>query len=267
MGIFRFDRSGADRRVRGEAERGRLRQIGPSLPPGAAFASHPSEQALRRVDGHLRLLARRAARDPARAGARARLRARVIPAALGRYQRAARSCTAATGPTWAPSESFYDANIMLTRAGCAFSFYDPQRPDLHAPAVPAAARGSADCTVEDAIVAEGCFLERAAIARLGRRHPHAHSARRQDPAIGAARRRLLRADRRGAPTHASGPSSASAATSCSTASSSTRTRASATAPGWSTSRRPGRADGDGYYIRERHHHRPEGRDGGARHRR
>ena len=53
--------------------------------------------------------------------------------------------------------SFYDANIMLTRAGSPFKFYDPHRPIFtHARFLP----GSRliDCTVKNSIVAEGSSL-------------------------------------------------------------------------------------------------------------
>ena len=70
----------------------------------------------------------------------------MIPAALTRYKRAGLSRTAATGPTSAPSSSFYEANIMLTRADAPFSFYDPTSPDLHARALPAAVASWCDCS-------------------------------------------------------------------------------------------------------------------------
>ena len=61
--------------------------------------------------------------------------------------------------------SFYDANIMLTRSGAPFKFYDPRRPIFtHARFLPGAR--FSDCRVKDAIVAEGCYLDRATIEAL-----------------------------------------------------------------------------------------------------
>ena len=59
-------------------------------------------------------------------------------------------------------DSFYDANIMLTRPGARFNFYDPHRPIYTHPRFLPGSRLS-DSTVRDAIVAEGCFLDRCAI--------------------------------------------------------------------------------------------------------
>ena len=60
----------------------------------------------------------------------------IIPAALGRYRVNAylfRGYWADVGTV----ASFYDANIMLTRPGAPFKFYDPRPADLHARALPA----------------------------------------------------------------------------------------------------------------------------------
>src|SRR5258708_25321059 len=51
---------------------------------------------------------------------------------------------------------------MLARAGAPFKFYDPRRPIYTHPRFLPGARLS-DCTVRDAIIAEGCFLERSRI--------------------------------------------------------------------------------------------------------
>ena len=54
--------------------------------------------------------------------------------------------------------SFYDANIGLTQRGASFRFYDPDRPIYTRPRFLPAAR-FASCSVRDALVAEGAFLE------------------------------------------------------------------------------------------------------------
>jgi len=85
----------------------------------------------------------------------------IIQAALGRYRVNAylfRGYWADVGTV----SSFYDANIMLTRPGAPFRFYDPRRPIFtHARFLPGAR--FSDCRVRDAIVAEGCYLDRASV--------------------------------------------------------------------------------------------------------
>jgi glucose-1-phosphate adenylyltransferase len=85
----------------------------------------------------------------------------IIPAALGRYTVKAhlfRGFWADVGTV----SSYYDANLMLTRPGAPFKFYDPRRPIYtHARFLPGARLS--DCTARDAIIAEGCFVDRATI--------------------------------------------------------------------------------------------------------
>ena len=106
-----------------------------------------------------------------------------------------------------------------------------------------------DCTVRDAIVAEGCYLDRCTIEEsvVGiRTTSSAAPTITRSVLLGAD---YLRGRRCGAGAGRRVRASASAATSCWTASSSTRTRGSATARGWSTKAGLEHADGDGYYIR------------------
>jgi glucose-1-phosphate adenylyltransferase len=85
----------------------------------------------------------------------------VIPAALDKYRVHAylfRGYWADVGTVL----SFYDANIMLTRPGAPFQFYDPRRPIYtHARFLPGAR--FSDCNIREAIVAEGCYVDRATI--------------------------------------------------------------------------------------------------------
>jgi glucose-1-phosphate adenylyltransferase len=55
--------------------------------------------------------------------------------------------------------SFYDANIMLTRPGTPFTFYDARRPTYTHPRFLPGARLST-CTVRNVIIAEGSYLDR-----------------------------------------------------------------------------------------------------------
>jgi glucose-1-phosphate adenylyltransferase len=58
--------------------------------------------------------------------------------------------------------TFYDANIMLTRADAPFNFYDPYRPIYTHPRFLPGSRLS-ECAVRNTIIAEGCHLERCTI--------------------------------------------------------------------------------------------------------
>ena len=118
----------------------RLGEIGQSIPP-APPSRRTRRQAVHRLDGHLRVLARRAAR-----GARSRTRAdfgrEIIPSALGRYRVNAylfRGYWADVGTV----ESFYDANIMLTQPRRAVQVLRSAPADLHARRGSCPARGSA----------------------------------------------------------------------------------------------------------------------------
>lgn len=81
----------------------------------------------------------------------------MIPAALERHRVHAymhRGYWADVGTV----DSFYDANIMLTRPGSPFRFYDPRRPIYTHPRFLPGSRLS-DCAVRDVIIAEGCYLD------------------------------------------------------------------------------------------------------------
>jgi glucose-1-phosphate adenylyltransferase len=80
----------------------------------------------------------------------------VIPSALDRYRVNSylfRGFWADVGTV----ASFYDANIMLTKPGSPFKFYDPTRPIFtHARFLPGSRL--VDARVHNAIVSEGCYL-------------------------------------------------------------------------------------------------------------
>jgi glucose-1-phosphate adenylyltransferase len=59
-------------------------------------------------------------------------------------------------------ESFYDANVMLGKSAAPFRFWDPTRPIYtHLRHLPGSRL--TDCHLKDAIVADGCFLDRCEI--------------------------------------------------------------------------------------------------------
>jgi glucose-1-phosphate adenylyltransferase len=160
MGIFRFDRTGRIIAFEEKPRPERLAEIGQSVPAHATFAGHSPDKPFMASMGIyvfsrdvlLDLLAKDDAKDFGR---------EIIPAALDAYRVSSyefRSYWADVGTVG----SFYDANIMLTRPGAPFSFYDPRRPVYTHPRFLPGSRLS-DCTVRRAIVAEGCYLDRCTI--------------------------------------------------------------------------------------------------------
>src|SRR5262249_28264563 len=138
----------------------RLQAIGPSIPPGATFgASTPDKPFVASMgiyvfsrDVLLEALERDGATDFGR---------EVIPSALGQYRVNSylhRGYWADVGTV----QSFYDANIMLTQPGAPFRFYDARCPIYTHPRFLPGARFS-DCSIHDAIIAEGCYVDRATI--------------------------------------------------------------------------------------------------------
>jgi glucose-1-phosphate adenylyltransferase len=160
MGIFRFDRSGQIVAFEEKPKPDRLAEIGQSIPPGSTFAGHTPDKPFVASMGVyvfsrdvlLEAIEHEGATDFGR---------QIIPAALGRYRVNAylfRGYWADVGTV----SSFYEANIMLTRSGAPFKFYDPRRPIYtHARFLPGAR--FSDCRIGDAIVAEGCYLDRSTI--------------------------------------------------------------------------------------------------------
>src|SRR5688572_4329505 len=55
-------------------------------------------------------------------------------------------------------QAFYDVNLMLTRRGGPFNFFHPTRPIYTRPRFLPASR-LYQCTIDEAIVAEGCYLD------------------------------------------------------------------------------------------------------------
>jgi glucose-1-phosphate adenylyltransferase len=155
MGIFRFDRSGRIVAFEEKPKTDRLREIGQSIPPGSTHVGHTPDKPFVASMGVyvfsrdvlLEMLAADSAKDFGR---------EVIPASLDRYRVSAylfRGFWADVGTV----ASFYDANIMLTGPGAPFKFYDAHRPIYTHPRFLPGSR-LADCTVREAIVAEGCYL-------------------------------------------------------------------------------------------------------------
>ena len=156
MGIFRFDRVGRIVAFEEKPKPERLHDIGQSIPPGAALATHEADKPFVASMGiyvfsrHvlLEMLAANDAKDFGR---------EVIPSALDRYTVSAclyRGYWADVGTV----ESFYLANIMTTQPAAPFRFYDAHRPIYTHPRFLPGSRLS-DCSVRDVVIAEGCYLD------------------------------------------------------------------------------------------------------------
>ena len=160
MGILRFDRDGQIVAFEEKPDAARLAEIGRSIPAGASFAGHLQDKPFVASLGiyvfSREVLFEVLAQDEATDFGRG-----IIPHALNHYEVQAhlfRGYWADVGTI----QSFYDANVMLTQPGAPFSFYDPRRPIYTRPRFLPGAR-LADCAVRDAIIAEGCDIDRCAI--------------------------------------------------------------------------------------------------------
>src|ERR1051325_1977533 len=179
MGIFRFDREGQIVAFEEKPNAARLAQIGQSIPQGATFSGHSPEKPFVASMGiylfSREVLLEAISRDNATDFGRG-----VIPHALTNYRVHAhlfRGYWADVGTV----ESFYDANLMLTRADAPFSFYDSRCPIYtHARFLP----GSRliGCDIREAIVCDGCAIdpctiEQSIIGIRTRIHPGARISR------------------------------------------------------------------------------------------
>jgi len=161
MGIFTFDAQGGITGFEEKPNRDRLAHLGPSQGLGAGFQMpDPGRPYIASMGIYLftrkvllELLEQQAGLDFGR---------ELIPAAITRYRVLAfshRDYWADVGTI----NSFYDANIMLTRHDAPFNFYHATRPIYtHARFLPPSRlRG---CDLRDVLVAEGCFIEDATIS-------------------------------------------------------------------------------------------------------
>jgi glucose-1-phosphate adenylyltransferase len=160
MGIFRFDLSGQIVAFEEKPKADRLAQIGQSIPANATFARHTPDKPFVASMG-VYVFSRDVLLDMLHGDAATDFGREVIPRALERY----RVSSHVFDGYWADVgtvDSFYDANIMLTQASAPFTFYDPRRPIYTHPRFLAGAR-LVDCVAREAIIAEGCFLDRCTV--------------------------------------------------------------------------------------------------------
>jgi glucose-1-phosphate adenylyltransferase len=162
MGIFRFDHSGQIVAFEEKPNAARLAEIGQSIPKGAVFSGHSPEKPFVASMG-VYVFSRDALLDIVSSGDATDFGREVIPAALDKYRVQPylfRNYWADVGTI----ESFYNANMLLTIPKAPFRFYDPHRPIFTHPRFLPGSR-MADCTIREAIVAEGCYLGSCTVER------------------------------------------------------------------------------------------------------
>jgi glucose-1-phosphate adenylyltransferase len=160
MGIFRFDSTGQIVAFEEKPKRERLDEIGRSIPPGAMVTGHAADKPFVASMG-VYVFSRDVLLEAIEEAGATDFGRQIIPAALGRYRVNAhlfRGYWADVGTV----ASFYEANLMLTRQGSPFTLHDPGRPIYTRARFLPGARLN-DCTARDAIVAEGCVIDRATI--------------------------------------------------------------------------------------------------------
>jgi glucose-1-phosphate adenylyltransferase len=156
MGIFRFDRAGQIVAFEEKPDADRLAQIGRSIPTGSNFGGTTGDKPFVASMG-IYVFSRDVLLETLERHGGTDFGKEIIPAALGTHRVKAylyRGYWADVGTI----PSFYDANIMLTRPGAPFRFYDPRRPIYTHPRFLPGARFNG-CAVNNAIIVEGCFLD------------------------------------------------------------------------------------------------------------
>ena len=157
MGILRFDRDGQIIAFEEKPDAARLAEIGRSIPVGASFGGHVADKPFVASLG-IYVFSREVLFEVLEQDDATDFGRGIIPHALNQYEVQAhlfRGYWADVGTI----QSFYEANVMLTRPDAPFSFYDPRRPIYTRPRFLPGAR-LADCAVRDAIIAEGCDIDR-----------------------------------------------------------------------------------------------------------
>jgi glucose-1-phosphate adenylyltransferase len=160
MGIFRFDRGGQIVGFEEKPQADRLAQIGQSIPGDAAFAGQTDDKPFVASMG-LYAFSREVLVSMLRQDAGIDFGRELIPKALEHY----RVKSYLFEDYWVDVgtvESFYEANLMLTQPNAPFTFYDSHRPIYTHPRFLPGAR-MADCIARQAIIAEGCSLNRCTI--------------------------------------------------------------------------------------------------------
>lgn len=160
MGIFTFSRDGQIVAFEEKPDAARLSELKTSLPQGSSLL-HVDETKPFIASMGIYLFSRHVLLEMLEQDGNDFGR-QLIPSALGRY----RVSAYLFGGYWADVgtiESFYEANIALTRPDAPFSFYDPRCPIYtHQRFLPPSR--ATGCTINNGLIAEGTFLERCEIS-------------------------------------------------------------------------------------------------------
>jgi len=157
MGIFIFDKKGQIAAFDEKPNAERLAAIGRSIPDGSAFPGHSDEKPFVASMG-IYVFSRDVLVDLLAEGSATDFGREIIPAAIsGRRVNAY-----LYDGFWADVgtiDSFYDANMLLTRDHPPFRFYDPKYPIFTRPRFLPASRFIDSC-VSYSMVAEGSYINR-----------------------------------------------------------------------------------------------------------
>jgi glucose-1-phosphate adenylyltransferase len=176
MGILRFDTEGQIVAFEEKPDARRLGEIASSTPPGsAALRADPGKPFVASMG--IYVFSRKVLFKVLEEHSHMDFGREVIPAALGRH----RVRPYLFDGYWADVgtiDAFYDANVMLTRPGAPFNFYDPRRPIFTNPRFLPASRFMG-ARLHEAIIAEGCYLEHCEVSSsiVGVRMRVGHGAR------------------------------------------------------------------------------------------
>jgi len=160
MGIFVFDRDGQISAFEEKPNAERLGQIGRSIPAGSTFGGYSAEKPFVASMG-IYVFSRDVLLDILNQPGATDFGREIIPAALSSHRVNAflyHGYWADVGTV----ESFYDANMLLTRDHPPFRFYDPKKPIFTRPRFLAASR-FIDTKVSYSLVAEGCYISRCTV--------------------------------------------------------------------------------------------------------
>ena len=157
MGLFLFDPSGQIVGFEEKPQADRLSAIGSSVPHGAPFPAGFLHEKPFIASMGIYVFSRDVLLQTLQGTEGTDFGREIIPASLNTY----RVNAFLFEGYWADVgtiESFYEANLLLTRPDTPFSFYDPKRPVFtHERFLPPTHMRA--CTLRESIVADGCFLD------------------------------------------------------------------------------------------------------------
>ncbi len=157
MGIFIFDKQGQVAAFDEKPDARRLAAIGRSIPDGSSFPGHTDEKPFVASMG-IYVFSRDVLVDLLAEGSATDFGREIIPAAISTR----RVNAYLYDGFWADVgtiDSFYDANMLLTRDHPPFRFYDPKHPIFTRPRFLPASRFIDSC-VSYSMVAEGSYINR-----------------------------------------------------------------------------------------------------------